>query len=800
MAYVIKTLRNYALNYTRFCIKVKSHLLFNETCVINKLLPVYTNIRLHDDAARKEPFVEDFRLNLIKREIVKQKEIISSLNNEYSQQVQVLEHVVQSNTRISALLALLERVSTKTYATLYNVQNRKLCALYGANIYQKQERESVVNLSQYALDEELKCIFSYGMNCHLKQKTDPIKKKVEIEKLYEDIQDKVRQDKLSINNIDVLKCELERFGMRRCHDIQHDVLTPREHQRVKELRKVDSIVIRKADKSNVFVILDETYYDDKINEILNNGKFEKIEQDTSSELKQRLNQLISKINRSAESPIFKKIKGQFKPSYIHANPKIHERLENPPMRPIISQIGTVTYDISKQVDSIIKTYMPKTHMVESTYEFLNILKCNSNPGKVLASMDVESLFTNVPVHQTIDIILECVYNHPQLPPPPIPRDILRELLEICTTKIPFTAPNGDLYVQKDGVSMGGVHGPCFANYYMCYLENKIFNEIPNLKPILYLRYVDDIYLILENKALVNNLQQQFESNSVLKFTFEFETKNKLPFLDVLLQRTNTNIVTSVYVKSTNYGDCLNFNSICPTKYKISVIKGFLHRAYHVSQNWLIFDTEVQRIKQLLTNNNFPMSIIDETVNKFINNILSNTIKTKGETVQLFFQSQMCSNYRLQEHQLQKIIADNVKSTNKNCKVQLQIYYRNRKLKSLLIRNNNNGNKSIGESNHVVYKFTCTKDGCNSTKCYIGYTTCSLAERFRTHQSVRKHLLDIHNQSRVPTSHLLESVSVLRHCKSKRDLKYTEAILIKQERPSLNSQDEGCDQLLKIFKH
>ena len=76
--------------------------------------------------------------------------------------------------------------------------------------------------------------------------------------------------------------------------------------------------------------------------------------------------------------------------------------------------------------------------------------------------------------------------------------------------------------------MGGVHGPCFASYYMCYLENKIFNEMSNLKPILYLRYVDDIYLILENKPwliIYNNILKV----TVLKFTFEFETKNKLHF-------------------------------------------------------------------------------------------------------------------------------------------------------------------------------------------------------------------------------------------------------------------------------
>ena len=73
---------------------IKRHLVFIATYVINKLFSVYTNIRLHDNAARKKIFIEDFCLNLIKWQILKQKESILSLNNEYLQQLQKLKYVV----------------------------------------------------------------------------------------------------------------------------------------------------------------------------------------------------------------------------------------------------------------------------------------------------------------------------------------------------------------------------------------------------------------------------------------------------------------------------------------------------------------------------------------------------------------------------------------------------------------------------------------------------------------------------------------------------------------------------------
>ena len=145
-------------------------------------------------------------------------------------------------------------------------------------------------------------------------------------------------------------------------------------------------------------------------------------------------------------------------------------------------------------------------------------------GTISSSLDVESLFTNVPVQDTIDIICNNVYNHSSIPPPTISQKILKQLLQICTTKTPFRNVNGDIYLQCDGVSMGNSLGPTFANYYMCHVENTVFEACPTLKPKLYVRYVDDIFLIVDSLNSLNNVKEAFEQNSVLNFTFEVENK------------------------------------------------------------------------------------------------------------------------------------------------------------------------------------------------------------------------------------------------------------------------------------
>ena len=381
---------------------------------------------------------------------------------------------------------------------------------------------------------------------------------------------------------------------------------------------------------------------------------------------------------------------------------------------------------------------------------------------------------------------------------------LKALLTICTTKTPFRNLNGDLYVQCEGVSMGSTLGPTFADFYMCHLENKVFNDYPNLKPTIYVRYVDDCFLLINSLPLLFDLKQKLEDESVLKFTYEEEKSRQLAFLDTLIKRDENKFVSSVFVKSSNLGDCLNFNSICPDKYKKGVIKTFLHRGFAICSDWNAFHIEIERIKQILTNNNYPMKLIDRTVHDFLRDKLvpKQQITAKNK-IQIFYEGQMYSNYKVEEKQLTNIIKKYIQPTDEDHQVKLQIYYKNKKIKHLFIRNRVIQENDVRNRDHVVYQYTCNQGGCNSTQSYVGYTTCTIDDRFRMHTqtgSIKKHLMEQHGIRRIAKNDLIASTNVLRSCCSKGRLRMTEAVLIKELRPQLNSQEEGCDRLLKIFKH
>ena len=153
---------------------------------------------------------------------------------------------------------------------------------------------------------------------------------------------------------------------------------------------------------------------------------------------------------------------------------------------------------------------------------------------------VESLFTNVPVIPSIDIILEIAHNHPTIAPPAITFDQIRKLLIICTTKTPFSFDN-QTYIQTNGVSMGSPLGPTLADFYMENLEGNLLRQDRASNPKFYKRYVDDILAIFHKESHVNIFKQRLHRSSVLNFTHEEMTGNTFNFLDLSLNLNPTNL-------------------------------------------------------------------------------------------------------------------------------------------------------------------------------------------------------------------------------------------------------------------
>ena len=142
------------------------------------------------------------------------------------------------------------------------------------------------------------------------------------------------------------------------------------------------------------------------------------------------------------------------------------------LRPIIDQTGTCYYKTGKVISKNLKPLTNNEFVINNTQDFptmLNNISLSENEEDV--SYDVESLFTNIPIKDTIDFICEEIYVHKKLEPiskKPIFKKLLYKLIVECT----FSA-TGKLRKQVDDVSMGGTFSVILSHCFMNKMERDI---------------------------------------------------------------------------------------------------------------------------------------------------------------------------------------------------------------------------------------------------------------------------------------------------------------------------------------
>ena len=196
----------------------------------------------------------------------------------------------------------------------------------------------------------------------------------------------------------------------------------------------------------------------------------------------------------------------------------------------------------------------------------------------MVSFDVVSLFTNVPLDETIDIIIKCIYDKKEINTD-IPKKEMKQLLYLCAKNVHFTL-NSKMYFQVDGVAMGSPLGPVLGNIFMVELERNIIPTLSN-DISLWKRYVDDTICFI-NLTSINKVLETLNSyHTNIKFTIEIETEKKMLFLDVLLIYNNNLISIRVYCKNTNTYIYINWKSFVPNNWKQGTLKTLVTSAFDI---------------------------------------------------------------------------------------------------------------------------------------------------------------------------------------------------------------------------
>ena len=111
----------------------------------------------------------------------------------------------------------------------------------------------------------------------------------------------------------------------------------------------------------------------------------------------------------------------------------------------------------------------------------------------MCSFDIVSLFTNIPIDETINICLDELYKNSDSVNN-LSREQFRKLLNYCVKQNHFMFEDR-IYDQIDGVAMGSPLGPVLANIFMSHLERNALAKYSGNLPSVYKRYVDDSFIL-----------------------------------------------------------------------------------------------------------------------------------------------------------------------------------------------------------------------------------------------------------------------------------------------------------------
>ena len=530
-----------------------------------------------------------------------------------------------------------------------------------------------------------------------------------------------------------------------------------------------------ADKGRATVIMNTVDYKNKISDLLQDkATYEPLKKDPTNNYKTRLIAILRewKNNKVISDKLYHRLYPTADlPPRFYGLPKIHK--SNIPLRPIVSSIGNITYNLSKFLTQVLSPLVGKTeHYIKNSRDFVDKIKqLEVPPGRKMVSYDVTALFTSIPVDKAIKIIEERLKSDPTLPQRcELKIDQVLTLLSFCLTTTYFIY-NKQFFKQKHGAAMGSSVSPVVANLYMEDFEEKALASAPN-PPYVWMRYVDDTFVVIHEYNIEEFTAHINSIDPNIQFTIDPEKNGSIPFLDTeILLNDDASINTKVYRKPTHTDQYLNWSSNHHLEHKRSVVRTLIQRAESIPSTDEFKREEMEHIKIALAANGYKPWMIkipkkkekkknpsEKVPGNRLPPIALPYIKGLSENLQRLFRTHDVSTYH--------------KPFNT--------------LKSILVKPKDSIEKE--DQCGLVYHIRC-KD-CSDT--YIGETGRNMAIRFKEHTSrkgtnsaIKEHL-EAKNHSCS-----LEDVRILEKEDDWYKRKVKEAILIQRHQPTLN-RDKGLE--------
>ena len=426
-----------------------------------------------------------------------------------------------------------------------------------------------------------------------------------------------------------------------------DNITPAERRALRELKNDDQIIIKKADKTNIMVVMDKEYYRNKLvmKDHLESGTYEQVPPNTDNKLITKQKQLIERHKACLTKKEIQFIEThEWKSANFYVNPKISKCQEiaqrinstdgdylqmDPPSslkgRPIIAGPTSPIKPLSKIMDKILSPIVPlQESYIKDDWDFIKFIPRQLEYDCELLTCDIVSLYTSIPHDLGITAISYWLDTYRSHVPERFTKEFIVEVITFILNNNNFMF-NTKMWHQLNGTGMG----IDFAGPYACltvgYLEKvKLFgihvprmynNEEAMLIKEAYRRYVDDGILFWPRHCNIDifiNILNELDDS--IKFTIDRGTKeddtHTINFLDVkVILHQNRRIETEIYYKSTNNHHYLEYDSFHPQHIKDNIPYGMAKKIIVFTSDPQKEHEELERLKGWFLEKNYPLKMI-----------------------------------------------------------------------------------------------------------------------------------------------------------------------------------------------
>ena len=209
----------------------------------------------------------------------------------------------------------------------------------------------------------------------------------------------------------------------------------------------------------------------------------------------------------------------------------------------------------------------------------------------MTSFDVDSLFTNIPFDDTINICTDKLFQNPKILVNGTCKNDFCYLLNLATKDSLFTF-NSKLYIPVNGVAMGCPISPILANIFFSHHEETWLNACPiEFIPTLYRRYPDNFFF-----SYHLNLLTRFQNMFFKHWNINFSGKHEEPGSQFVKKTVNL-------LLAFNESQHLPVMKIAFQRTKKRLLCKLLHRSFRKCCDSKTFRSEIDHLKTMFRTNN-----------------------------------------------------------------------------------------------------------------------------------------------------------------------------------------------------